>query len=184
MTKKTNPNTMPVVTIYTDGSCAPNPGKGGWAGVITHSNYKYEIYGGFQHTSSNRMEMMAFIKCLETLTRPHTVQLFSDSRYLVHPIQQGKIGKWVKANEAGKFVKNIDLWRQLLHYSGVHNIQAKWVKGHNNNTDNERCNSLARMIRTTKNMKILEVDQAYLDSLKSESSAPSATKKTKQLQPA
>ena len=155
---------MPVVVIYTDGACSPNPGVGGWAGVLRHQDYRTEIYGGFQHTSSNRMEMMAFIKCLETLTRPHTVRLFSDSRYLVTPLQQGKVKQWVKASDSGKFVKNIDLWKRILYYTRIHNIQAAWVKGHNKNTENERCDQLARMMRTTKDKTKLEEDTAYITS--------------------
>ena len=165
--KKKQNQTIPTVMIYTDGSCSPNPGIGGWAGIITHQNYQRELFGGFQHTSSNRMEMMAFIKCLESLTRKHVVYLYSDSRYLVTPIQQGKIKQWVKASNSGKFVKNIDLWKKLLYYSREHIIHATWIKGHNKNTNNERCDKLAKMIRTIQDPSQLEIDTEYIKSIQS-----------------
>ena len=163
--KKKQKDHIPTVMIYTDGSCSPNPGVGGWAGIITHENYQRELFGGFQYTSSNRMEMMAFIKCLESLTRRHVVHLYSDSTYLVAPIQKGKIKQWLKASDSGKFVKNIDLWRKLLYYSREHTIHATWVKAHNKNTNNECCDKLAKMIRTTQDKSLLEADTEYIKSI-------------------
>lgn len=179
---KKNNKTTPLVMIYTDGSCSPNPGRGGWAGILTYQNYKQVISGGFQYTTSNRMEMIALIKCLEALTHPHVVHLYSDSRYLVKPIQQGKIKKWIKASDSGKFIRNIDLWRKILYFNRDHTIIANWIKGHNNNTNNEHCDKLAKIMATTTNPTLLEEDTEYIKSLKL--NAPHVTQQNYLLQPA
>ena len=153
---------LPVVTIHTDGACSPNPGAGGWAAVMQYQNYKQELFGGYQWTSSNRMEMLALIRALDNLNRPHTILLFSDSTYLVRPIQQNKVKHWIKANDNGKFVKNIDLWRRIHRHMKQHNIIANWIRGHDNNTNNERCDYLAKTMRMSKK-SLLEEDTEYLD---------------------
>jgi ribonuclease HI len=73
----------PDVEIYTDGACSGNPGPGGWGAVLRSGSHVKEICGGESAgTTNNRMELMAAIQALESLTRPSTVRLHTDSVYL------------------------------------------------------------------------------------------------------
>lgn len=142
----------PSVTIYTDGSCSPNPGNGGWGTVLMDDKgNRKEIYGGEKDSTNNRMELLAVIKALEALKQPCKVSLHTDSRYVEQAFNANWLDKWQKngwrsANK--KAVKNKDLWQTLLKLTQEHEINWAWVKGHNGNTENERCDELANQGRT------------------------------------
>ena len=142
---------MPEIIAYTDGACSGNPGPGGW-GVILQAKdglvliKERELFGGEKDTTNNRMELIAAISCLESLEKPTTLTLFTDSNYV-----KGGITDWMKTwkkNEwktAGKkSVKNVDLWKRLDKARQKHNVTWKWVKGHSGQTENERADELAR----------------------------------------
>lgn len=140
------------VTIYTDGSARGNPdGPGGFGTVIHYVDgsgklYVKEISGGYQRTTNNRMELMAAIAGLEALNRPCTVELYSDSKYLVDAFNQHWIDSWLKKGwKRGKKeeVKNVDLWKRLLKAKEPHQVSFFWVKGHAGHPENERCDFLA-----------------------------------------
>jgi predicted AAA+ superfamily ATPase/ribonuclease HI len=104
---------MKEVTIYTDGACSGNPGPGGWAAVLLYNEHKKEISGGEEHTTNNRMEMMAVIEGLKQLKEPCRVSLYSDSAYLINGFKKKWIDKWQRNGwqTAGKKpVENRDLW--------------------------------------------------------------------------
>lgn len=141
---------MNKVTIYTDGACKGNPGKGGCAAVILYTyhgqEYVKEVSKGYKETTNNRMELMAAIIGLSLLKNSCEIILHSDSKYLVDAFTKGWIDNWLKndwktSNQTN--VKNKDLWIQLLDLNRIHKITFKWVKGHNNNFYNERCDQLA-----------------------------------------
>ena len=136
-----------IVEIFTDGACAGNPGPGGWGALLRYSDAKKEIYGGEESSTNNRMELMAAIKALETLQRPSSVQLSTDSVYLKDGITKWihnwKNNGWRTANK--KQVKNVDLWKRLVDASEPHHIQWLWVKGHAGHPGNERADALARL---------------------------------------
>jgi ribonuclease HI len=123
------------VTIYTDGSCSPNPGVGGYGVVLLYGEHRRELSGGFQHTTNNRMEMMAAIMGLKALDRRCAVTLYSDSQYLVDSIMKGWVLKW--RHKHWRKVKNVDLWKQLLSLTEDHQVEFRWVKGHAGNVQNE-----------------------------------------------
>jgi len=133
------------VTIYTDGACSGNPGPGGWGAILTWNDHARELSGGAADTTNNRMEMTAAIRALETLKRPCTVRLYTDSTYLKKGITEW-IHKW-KANgwrtSARKPVKNADLWRRLDKLLSTHDVSWHWVKGHAGHPENERADALA-----------------------------------------
>ena len=142
---------MPEIIAYTDGACSGNPGPGGW-GVILQAKdglvliKERELFGGEKDTTNNRMELIAAISCLESLEKPTTLTIFTDSNYV-----KGGITEWMKTwkkNEwktAGKkSVKNVDLWKRLDKARQKHNVTWKWVKGHSGQTENERADELAR----------------------------------------
>jgi len=134
-----------VVEIYTDGACSGNPGPGGWGAVLTYRGREKEICGGEPATTNNRMELMAAIQALETLTRPTTVHLYTDSVYVRSGITSWLAG-WKRngwLTSAKQPVKNADLWQRLEAAAAPHEVQWRWVKGHNGDPGNERADALA-----------------------------------------
>ena len=132
------------VHIYTDGAAKGNPGNGGYGVVMewVGKPYKKEFYEGFRHTTNNRMELLAVIVGLEKLKNPNTkVLVVSDSKYVIDSVVKGWVFGWEKKGFAGK--KNHDLWLRLLKVYRKHTVDFKWIKGHNNHTQNERCDELA-----------------------------------------
>lgn len=136
---------MMEVTIYTDGACSGNPGPGGWGAILRYGEAEKELSGGEESTTNNRMELMAAIAALETLTRPCQVALYSDSKYLVDSVGKGWLSSWEKAGfiRKGKAVPNTDLWQRLLVQLRRHSVRFIWVKGHAENPHNNRCDEMA-----------------------------------------
>ena len=137
---------MKTVTIYTDGACSGNPGPGGWGAILEWQGHEKELSSGEAQTTNNRMELTAVLTALSLLKEPCTVELYSDSKYVVDAIDKGwlygwqKKG-WIKADK--KPVLNVDLWQQLLPLLARHNVRLHWVKGHAENEKNNRCDQLA-----------------------------------------
>ncbi len=135
----------PGVVIYTDGACSGNPGPGGWGAILMFGEKTKEICGGEPATTNNRMELMAAIQALETLTRPCTVELHTDSQYVMKGISEW-IHSWKRRGwrtADNKPVKNEDLWRRLDEARQRHDVQWQWVKGHAGHEHNERADALA-----------------------------------------
>ncbi|MDD2701817.1 MAG: ribonuclease HI [Sideroxydans sp.] len=142
-----------VVDIYSDGACKGNPGIGGWGVLLRAKGKERELCGGEAHTTNNRMELMAAIAALETLTRPCKVRLHTDSKYVLQGITEWLPGwkqrGWKTASKQP--VKNDDLWRRLDEAVTRHHIEWVWVKGHAGHEGNERADALAnRGIETLK----------------------------------
>ena len=138
---------MRTVDIYTDGACSGNPGQGGYGIVMLYGEHRKEFSQGFELTTNNRMETLAVIKALESLKEPCKVNLYSDSRYVVDAVEKGWAKKW-KANgwkrNKKEMASNIDLWERMLKLLEGHEVKFIWVKGHADNVENERCDTLAR----------------------------------------
>lgn len=134
------------VTLYTDGACSGNPGPGGYGAVLEFGKYTKELSGGFADTTNNRMEMMAVIVGLTSLKESCDVTVFSDSRYVVDAVEKGWARKW-QANGWMRNKKekalNADLWKRLLKLLEKHRVTFKWIKGHSQHPQNERCDRLA-----------------------------------------
>jgi len=133
------------VTVYTDGACKGNPGPGGWGALLICNGSERELKGGEALTTNNRMELMAAIMALETLKRPCTVDLFTDSQYVRQGITSWMSGwkarGWKTADR--KPVKNEDLWRRLDEARNRHDVSWHWVKGHADDPLNHRVDALA-----------------------------------------
>ena len=132
------------VHIYTDGAAKGNPGNGGYGVVMewVGKPYKKEFYEGFRHTTNNRMELLAVIVGLEKLKNLNTkVLVVSDSKYVIDSVVKGWVFGWEKKGFTGK--KNPDLWLRFLKIYRKHSVDFKWIKGHNNHPQNERCDELA-----------------------------------------
>jgi ribonuclease HI len=146
-----------VVTIYTDGACSGNPGPGGYGVVLIAGKHRKELSEGFCLTTNNRMELLAAIKGLEALKRNGiTVRLHTDSQYLVNAVNNGWLFEWERKRFAKK--KNQDLWIRFLEIYRRHKVTLIWIKGHNNDTENERCDMLA--VAASKKSALTE-DQGY-----------------------
>ena len=130
------------VIMYTDGSAKGNPGKGGYGVVLLSGKHRKEISQGFKLTTNNRMELLAVIIGLESLKKNNeTVIVYSDSKYVVDAVEKKWVFGWEKKNFNKK--KNPDLWIRFLKIYRQHSVTFKWVKGHSNNLENDRCDLLA-----------------------------------------
>ena len=130
------------VTIYTDGAAKGNPGKGGYGIVLLSGKLRKELSKGFRLTTNNRMELLAVIVSLEALKKkPESVIIYSDSKYVVDAVEKKWVFGWEKTNFNKK--KNPDLWIRFLKIYRQHNVTFKWVKGHSDNAENNRCDFLA-----------------------------------------
>ncbi|MDT4291185.1 ribonuclease HI [Methylomonas sp. MO1] len=139
--------TMTEVIVYTDGACKGNPGPGGWGVRLEYRDKEKELCGGEPETTNNRMELVAAIQALETLTKPCSVKLHTDSKYVLQGITEW-MANWKKRawkTAANKPVKNEDLWRRLDAAIQRHNIDWIWVKGHAGDVGNERADQLANL---------------------------------------
>jgi len=135
-----------IVEIFTDGACKGNPGPGGYGVVLIFGDRTRELSGGFRKTTNNRMELLACIEGLRSLKRPCSVVLTSDSKYVVNAMVQGWAKRWRSKGwklAPSKPAKNPDLWEQLLDLCNEHKVTFKWVKGHSEHPENERCDELA-----------------------------------------
>lgn len=134
-----------IVTIYTDGACRGNPGRGGWGAVLRYGETEKHIFGGEHNTTNNRMELLAAINALRHLKRPCQVDLWTDSEYvrqgITNWIHNWKRNQWRTSTK--RAVKNVDLWQDLDRLVSEHQINWHWVKGHSGHPGNELADSLA-----------------------------------------
>jgi ribonuclease HI len=140
-----NPEQLPNVTIYTDGSCNPNPGPGGWAALLIFGKHQKTITGSEKSSTNNRMEITAAIQGLKALKTPSDVNIYTDSQYLKRGITEW-LPSWRKRNWRRKdgALANADLWQDLDRATRPHRITWQWVQGHANNRYNELVDSLAK----------------------------------------
>jgi len=139
----------PIVEIWTDGGCKPNPGPGGWAAILKFRETVRELSGAEAATTNNRMELTAAAEALASLKRPCVVRLHTDSEYLKNGITRWHTG-WVRKNwrsATGEPVKNMDLWQRVLDAAKPHRIDWLWVRGHSGDAMNERADALATAAR-------------------------------------
>lgn len=135
-----------MLKIWTDGSCLGNPGPGGWAFVATDGKNTAERSGGETNTTNNRMELMAVIRALTAARKHSEIEIHTDSQYVKNGMQSW-ISNWKKNNwktADKKPVKNQDLWKKLDELATSIKIHWVWVRGHNGEEINERCDELAR----------------------------------------
>lgn len=134
------------VELFTDGACLGNPGPGGWAALLRYAGVERTLKGGAAITTNNRMELLAAIAGLEALKRRCTVDLYTDSQYVMKGITEWLAGwrrrGWRTANRTA--VKNTDLWVRLDAAAASHDVRWHWVKGHAGHPENERVDALAR----------------------------------------
>ncbi|MBX3042260.1 MAG: ribonuclease HI [Candidatus Kapabacteria bacterium] len=152
------------ITIYTDGSCLGNPGRGGYAAVLMSGTRRKEISQGFRHTTNNRMELMAVIEALKAVNKNkrYDITIYTDSRLIVDAINKFWLKSWIqkgwkKSNKQP--VLNSDLWKQLAEEISHHNVKFQWVEAHVGIKENERCDELGKLAAQSDD---LLNDDAYL----------------------
>jgi len=142
---------VPDLYAYTDGACSGNPGPGGWGVLLVAREgdtvlRERELSGGEPHTTNNRMELLAAISALESLTRGAAITVVTDSAYVKNGvtgwIEAWKRNGWRTAD--GKPVKNAELWQRLDRAQARHRVRWEWVRGHAGHPENERADALAR----------------------------------------
>ena len=146
------------IELYTDGAASGNPGPGGFAAILKYRGHRREISGGFNHTTNNRMELLAVIIGLESVTNKELpVHVYSDSKYVTEAINQNWLYNWQKTGFKNK--ANVDLWRRFLKVYNPVKHRFTWVKGHHTNVENNRCDELA--VQAYSAGKNLPVDEGY-----------------------
>lgn len=151
----------PEVHVYTDGSARGNPGPGGYGIVMewVGKPYRKEFSKGFKHTTNNRMELMAVVDALKKLKKSGvSVLVFTDSKYVVDSVKKGWVFGWEKKKFKDR--KNSDLWKDFLLEYRKHKVDFKWIKGHNNHKQNERCDVLA--VAASKEKRLL-IDSGFVE---------------------
>lgn len=139
----------PVVHVYCDGACSPNPGWGGWGALLispAHDGRERELSGSEPDSTNNRMELTGAIMALRALKKPCDVVLHTDSQYVRNAFVKGWLKKWAAngwQTAAKKPVMNIDLWVELVRLAEIHAVEWVWVKGHGTNENHNRCDVLA-----------------------------------------
>jgi ribonuclease HI len=142
---------MAELFAYTDGACSGNPGPGGWGVLLRAMDGEQivkerELCGGDPETTNNRMELLAAINALESLSRPSRITVVTDSAYVKNGVT-GWIHGWKRngwKTSSKKPVKNVELWQRLDEAQSRHDVTWKWVKGHAGHPENERADELAR----------------------------------------
>jgi ribonuclease HI len=133
------------VTIFTDGSCDPNPGPGGWAALLRSGRNTKKISGGEVNTTNNRMELTAALRALQSLKYPCQVVLYTDSEYLKRGITEW-LPNWRQRQwkRKGGQLANVDLWQALDTEIAKHAIHWRWVRGHSGHPENEMVDQMAK----------------------------------------
>jgi len=144
------------VELFTDGAARGNPGPAGYGLILKWGAHEREISEGFRRSTNNRMELLAVIVGLESLTRVNlNVHVTSDSKYVIDSVEKGWVFNWEKKKYKDK--KNPDLWKRFLKIYRKHNVRFTWVKGHNDHPYNERCDKLA----VNASLSPMKVDSYY-----------------------
>ena len=150
------------IIIYTDGSSRGNPGPGGYGIVLISGRHRKELSKGYKLTTNNRMELLAVIVGLEALKSENcSVTIYTDSKYVADAVEKKWVFQWEQKNFKRK--KNVDLWKRFLIVYRKHQIKFIWIKGHDNNKENEICDKLA--VKASGSSNLLN-DEGYQCSIK------------------
>jgi ribonuclease HI len=135
---------LPHVTIFTDGSCDPNPGPGGWAALLRSGKVEKELIGSEAKSTNNRMELTAALQALRALKESCRVELYTDSEYLRRGITEWLPGWRARGwRRKGGQLANVELWQALDKVVQQHQVHWHWVRGHAGHPENERVDHLA-----------------------------------------
>ncbi|HEX7100492.1 MAG TPA: SLOG family protein [Acidimicrobiia bacterium] len=128
-------------TVYTDGACLGNPGRGGWAWIVPDGPF---AAGAEPHTTNQRMELTAVVEALSSVDGP--LEVISDSAYVVNCFRDRWWEGWIARGwktSGGKPVANRDLWEPLVEEVRRRQVVFRWVKGHSGDRWNDLADRLA-----------------------------------------
>lgn len=149
-----------MITIYTDGSCDMSKKIGAWATIIVDENgNETEITGKAKDTTSNRMELMAVMQGLFTLSKPSKVKVVTDSKYVEESVNKGWLERWIRDEEYDR--PHFELWRMLYNLLNIHDITIEWTRGHSGHVYNERCDKLATAQMKSFKKEVLNKKDCY-----------------------
>jgi ribonuclease HI len=140
------------VTIFTDGGYDPTNDVGGYGVVLRFGDTCRELSQGFSQTTSDRMELMAAVTGLEALKESCHVRLYSDSRYVVNSVNEGRLFRFQLSSDRQQ--SNSDLWSRFHDAYMRHDTEITWVKAHAGLADNERCDQLATLALRGDNLSV------------------------------
>jgi len=132
--------------MYSDGACQGNPGPGAYGAIMQYKEGEKTFCQAYKQTTNNRMELLGVIEPIETIPRSSHIIIYTDSQYVAHAINKGWLGGWKKKGwkkAKGGNVLNVDLWKRMLPLLRFHTLEFRWIRGHNNNEYNERCDRMA-----------------------------------------
>lgn len=138
---------MTEVELYCDGACRGNPGPGGWGVLLRSGSHEKRLYGGAAQTTNNRMELQGAIEGLAALRKDCRVTVWTDSEYVKKGMTEWLAGWKARGwkNSQRQPVKNADLWQRLEAETLRHQVEWRWVKGHNGHEGNEIADQLANL---------------------------------------
>ena len=139
------------VEIYSDGSCDPNPGPGGWAAIILDGKDKKILKGYAAESTNNRMELTAALEALKQVDASKSIKIYTDSQYLQKGVEEW-LANWRTRNWKRKsgVLANIDMWKEISEEITHRKITWCWIKGHAGNPYNEQVDRIAQQVRTAK----------------------------------
>jgi len=140
-----NPASHEPLVIYTDGSCHPNPGPGGWAVIILDGGKRRVLKGGEKYSTNNRMELSAALAAARYVRAGQPATIVTDSQYLKKGVEEW-LANWQARGwkRKGGALANIDLWQELTRELEEKDIRWHWVRGHNSDAFNEEADRIAR----------------------------------------
>ena len=146
-----------MITYYTDGSCEPNPGQGGFSVIrVTHDSeglaidMKPVVLGSEPNgdqTTNIRMEGYAIMAALKDADGADC-EIFSDSEFWIKVITIWSL-PWEKNDwkKKGGEIKNLDIVKEVCPLYKASKAKLTWVRGHNNDPGNELADQWANEAR-------------------------------------
>ena len=132
-----------MITYYTDGSCEPNPGTGGFAVI---KEMKPAVLGGEFETTNIRMEGHAIIAALKDANGAEC-QIYSDSEFWIKVITIWSLSWEANGWKKKGGIKNLDIVQEVCPLYKASKAELVWVRGHNNDPGNELADHWANEAR-------------------------------------
>ncbi len=146
----------PLVAVYADESCLGNGKDGdnpGGAGILVEFMtpggvlVRRDLWVSEPATTNNRMALRSASEAFRALSgkgRRFRVIFTSDSRYLVDGMRSWVHG-WARKGwrRSGGPIENLELWYEAIAAAARHEVEWRWVRGHDGHPQNEYVNHLA-----------------------------------------
>lgn len=136
---------LPIV-VFSDGACKGNPGPAAWGVAVLQDGQLMSSQGGFIGRATNQVaELMAAIEGLKRTPAGASVELVSDSQYVLKGLTEWRSGWLARGwkNGKGEPVANQSYWVTLYALADARKVKTRWVKGHSGDRYNELCDELA-----------------------------------------